>query len=155
MTAIPHDVVDALIAGDRASAADAGTHVLYVLNPAPKAYASPTRGARAYAYAYDSAVGRPPGQSSTGASGCVGQLGGRFKRPDGFKRLYAWFDLTRVDVDGPSDGGEGATHAFPRVHAAHRDDRTSCRRCRGVERRAANTPRPAAAVAPKVSGRRR
>lgn len=170
VTAIPHDVVDAIIAGDRASAADAGTHVLYVLNPAPKAYTSPISGARAYAYAYDSAVGRSPpgvhvGGSSGGwvgasASGCVGQL---WTGDDSVSNVsvangrYAWFDLTAGPVSyGPSDGGEGAVHAgsFPRVRAAHRrrPDQLAVA-IAGLLRRASNqllAPPAAHAVAPKV-----
>ena len=157
VTAIPHDVVDALIAGDHASAAASASHVLYVLNPAPKAYASPTRGARAYAYAYDSAVGRPPGQSSTGASGCVGQLWTGDDAAGGSSSggRYAWFDLTAGPVSyGPSDGGEGAVHALPRVHAAHarRPDQLAVT-IAGLLRRASNhllAPPAARAVAPRV-----
>ena len=157
VTAIPHDVVDALIAGDHASAAASASHVLYVLNPAPKAYASPTRGARAYAYAYDSAVGRPQGQSSTGASGCVGQLWTGDDAAGGSSSggRYAWFDLTAGPVSyGPSDGGEGAVHALPRVHAAHarRPDQLAVA-IAGLLRRASNhllAPPAARAVAPRV-----
>ena len=130
VTAIPHDVVDAIIANDHAKAAD-------VRNARPSTSSTrrprrTRREARAAARAYDSAVGSP-----SLPSGFVGR-GARARRvasascgpafiPSRTFRFtngrYAWFDLTAGPTSyGPSDGGEGAVHALPSAGsvAAHR-----------------------------------